>query len=750
MSLRPPSSRCTLRLLAGAMVVLMSPGLTRAQVTVDPPLPTQPQTFDPSDVYFQGYLNSRDAENLEAEGNILGAHEKMLRAQKMIEAIRLYYPDWKPDMVKGRLEKTNETIARLQPEADKIRLAEMEKGKVFAEIEGGAKIGGHLIDPSQGAQPLGSVDLPGGGQSSPPPLKPLPLPRNSIQQADPLANQALARAEAEVARLRQLLKDDPNASRSGSRARDLQIQRDQLQAQLNRAQTDLAALRARLAVGPVQGEFDDLNRKIESLDQEREAMGKALTQSRNLLLEEKAKNATLQADLLQARREKANIERDAALQQDVANSVVKGQRAQITELEETVKRKDAELASANQRIDTLQQQLDQSLESNKQLQTEYDSLLKEKEQMAALLLLNDSGRIQELIEQNVALGKQLREAEERVERLAKEGTESQDLHLQSLRDLAIAKIQINKLQADRREQDKRLQDLEARLKSEEQSLAAGATSPQEVEALRDIIKKQLLVQNRRRQAKEELIEAVKQRGMEDEALTKAIELFDGAEIALTPDEQKLIASTSDLVIQSQSAPPREHAINNIQTLARESEAYDSLAKRAFASGRLLSARELYQMSVDENPGNTAALCKLGFIQMKLEDYPSASDTFRRASELNPDNPFAYRMLGVSQMNLNDIVGAEQAWRKAIEVAPADAVSRVYLGVIESSRNDLQAAESEFRAALAADPSQKDAYYNLAVILSKTDRKEEAKGYYFKALQFGALPDVELEKKMGLD
>ena len=143
----------------------------------------------------------------------------------------------------------------------------------------------------------------------------------------------------------------------------------------------------------------------------------------------------------------------------------------------------------------------------------------------------------------MGLAKTLREANEKVERLNVDSNAAKDDVIDALRDLAIAKSKINELQQEKRDQARRLTDLEARLKGEESALARGEASadPAEVQVLRDIIKRQVRVQERRRQARDVIVEAVKQLGTKDEQLGSAIELFDGQELQLTPEEQKLIA-----------------------------------------------------------------------------------------------------------------------------------------------------------------------------------------------------------------
>ncbi|MGC4013654.1 MAG: tetratricopeptide repeat protein [Luteolibacter sp.] len=565
----------------------------------------------------------------------------------------------------------------------------------------------------------------------------------------------MLRLQKQLKEAQQLQQRNPDASstaRAESRARDLEIQRDDAQRQLDRAQAELRAQRAQMAAAPVENDINSIRQQAEKIEQERNTLSKALTQSRTQLADERVKNTTLQADVGVMQQKKADLERDLKRQQDAANSVVNGLRDQIKTLENTLKQRDADIVAANKRIDTLGKQLEESEKAFKELQVERDSLLQEREQMSALLKLNEAGRIKDLISQNVTLAGKLREAEDRVKKLSDEGNADKDLYVEALRDLAIAKSQIGRLQTERVEQDKRLQELEARLKSEVAALASGAANSEEVATLRGIIDKQLQIQKRRAQAREELEKAAKAIAGNDENYARAMQLLDGTDsVSLTPAEQEVLSKTkADIRIASRFSNDPQEVARSRGALQPELEAYDSLAQKAYGSGRLLSAKELYQMSVEEDPGNTRALCKLGFLQMKLEDFPSASDTFRRATELDQTNPYAYRMLGYSQLVLGDVTGAEQALLKAVEVSPDDGMSHVILGNVYMRQGRAAESESESRAAMIADPSMWEPYYNLAVFCSKGEkRKEEGKRYYLKSLELGGAPDFALEKKLGL-
>src|SRR5690606_23314131 len=159
-------------------------------------------------------------------------------------------------------------------------------------------------------------------------------------------------------------------------------------------------------------------------------------------------------------------------------------------------------------------------------------LLQERDQLAALLKLDEGGRIQELIEPDMGLAKQLREANEKRERLNTDGHQTKDEYTDALTALAIAKSQINTLHQGKRAQEERCPELESRLHREERALARGqaSTGPAEVEMLRVIIQRQLLSQQARKQAREYLLEAAQQLGGKDERLDEAIKLFEGGEL----------------------------------------------------------------------------------------------------------------------------------------------------------------------------------------------------------------------------
>ena len=691
------------------------------------PPPIAPANFDPADVYFQGYMAKRDALKLEEAGDFIAASEKLKVATKLIEGVRNYYPAWKPEMVKNGISQNYDNLARLFPKSEEQR---SKNKSAVAELEGGEKISGTPIDPIREAMP----------------------PAPGILEVNPLDSRRLAAAEAEVQRLKDLAKQarapDPNQSRNESRIEDLKRQNDFTQSQLKAAESNLQTLRTQLATSPVESEMKSLNQRITGLEQEKQAMAMALAQSRSSHTDALARSAILDADLKLMQQKYADLDRNLKAERSVANSVVAGQRTQLQSLEKELNETKSELGKANERIIGLTKQLDESNDAFAEIRTERDSLLQEREQMSALLKLNEDGRIQDLIQQNMGLAKGLREANEKVDRLNLDTNSTKDAITDAIRDLAIAKSQINKLHQEKRDQEGRREELELRLKNEESALASGqaAADPEETKILREIIHKQLRVQERRRQAKEQLVEAAKKMGTGDEELAKAVELFDADEIQLTPEEQQLIADKQvDGEFISPFARSREAVGRSTDEMQRNISVLERTAEKSYAAGRLLPTRELFEMIIEQNPGHIPTLCKLGLVDLKLNDPNAAVDKFRRAVELDASKPYAHRMLGVSFMRLGDLPAAELNVKQAVTLAPDNATNQLLLAKITEALGNFREAESYYKAAISADPVSNFPYYYLARLAARSKRFDQAKDYYNQALERGAVPDSALEQ-----
>jgi Tfp pilus assembly protein PilF len=497
--------------------------------------------------------------------------------------------------------------------------------------------------------------------------------------------------------------------------------------------------------------MDSLNLRIRSLEQERQAMGMALSQSREEALKSQAKMNTLTADFQAARQQLADLQRNMKLEREKSNQVTGAQLKQLQALEATIKQKDSEIASANNRISSLQKELQESKDAFQELRTERDDLLRERDHMAALLKLSESGRVQQLIEQNMSLAKELRESKERVELLNQNANENNDSLLEALRDLAITKSKILSLQKEKSAQDQRMNDLEKQLLSNEKSLGQGenTVNKQEAEALREIIKRQLRQQELRKKKAQVLLDAAKSKSTGDANYDEAIALLTDEKISLTPEEQKIVdAQRIDGEIFSPYAGSKDRVAAANTEMHEQIENFTKSAVRAFGANRLSASREVLEFILEDvHPGHIPTMTKLGIVQMRLEDYPAAALTLRNAIENDETRSNSHRLLGLALYKSGDMPAAEQSVRRALEIDPKDYRAYTLLGNTLFRANQFAEAQLSYEKAIELNPENADVYHNLALLHQRKGELKLARETYAKAIEYGSPPNPELESKL---
>ena len=632
-----------------------------------PAAPAQPN-FDPSDVYYQAWLFTREAETLSKQGRHAEALEKLRSAEKFFETIHRFHPEWKKEMVGDRLGVTKGQINKVLPLAQ----AQQKKDDIaVAEI---IESGGDTRNLSR-------------------------MPFNPKAPNLEIENARVTELENEVKRLRTALASPANeSSREAARASDLAKQRDDLNARLRQTTADLEALRAKLSTAPVQTEMDSLNLRIRSLEQERQAMGMALSQSREEALKSQAKMNTLTADFQAARQQLADLQRDMKLEREKSNQVTGAQLKQLQALEATIKQKDSQIATANNRISSLQKELQESKDAFQELRTERDDLLRERDHMAALLKLSESGRVQQLIEQNMGLAKELRESKERVELLNQNANENNDSLL---------------------------------------------------EALREIIKRQLRQQELRKKKAQVLLDAAKNKSTGDANYDEAIALLTDEKISLTPEEQKIVdAQRIDGEIFSPYAGSKDSVQAANYEMREQIENFTKSAVRAFGANRLSASREVLEFILEDvHPGHIPTMTKLGIVQLRLEDYSAAALTLRNAVENDETRSNSHRLLGLALYKSGDMPEAEQSVRRALEIDSKDYRSYTLLGNTLFRANQFAEAQLSYEKAIELNPENADVYHNLALLHQRKGEIKLARETYAKALEYGSPPNPELESKL---
>jgi tetratricopeptide (TPR) repeat protein len=714
------------------------------------------EAFDPSDVWFQAWMSSRDAEKLATAGKFSEALDKYEHSRQMFENVAKLYPEWKKDMVQGRLAATRESIQTLKPKAEGEQLAKQRK---VDDFEGGARPLAEAEKKTPGQ--LRAAEVRAGNMDNPAERQRIAeLERQiaSLKDATRKGEQKLADQLKTANSELQAARSKPQAS-PAERQRITELERQirdvedktrkenlQLAEQLNQTNANLEAARIQMAKAPAQSELDRLNKKVGDLEGQREAMAMALRQSRGEQTQAQARIATLEADIANARQAAAEIEANLTKEREVSNQVSRGLQKQLTDLNAALTKKSDELASAQRTIAGLNRELDETRAAFLEIQDERDTLLRDKEQMSALLNLNDAGRIKDLIEQNMSLAKELREADERFNVVKNDNDKNKEAYLLAVRDLGIAKARILSMRKDNQDQQLRLEDLEKSLREARSDLANNPGNPEENEILKNVIRTQLLQQARRREARQVLLTQAKRIGADQPALKDAMQVLEDDELKLTPEEQKAIAMehADGEFVSPVARPQRQEATVELHQTINN---FRKAAEKAFTAGRYKASEEVLRLILEEHPMHSSTLNSLGVVMLRQNQNEEAVGVFNDAITMNQTNPFAHRMLGFALYRLERFPEAESALRKAVDLNPADAKGHVLLGNLASSMGRNSEAENHFKAAIAADPALSEPYFNLAFLAESGGHKDEGLKLYQTALENGALPDPELEARL---
>ena len=665
--------------------------------------------FKPSDIYFQAWLSVREAEKATKEGKFLDAFNRYDKARQLFESVALSNPEFKPDLVKSRTESTTSAMSAIRDKA----LA--ERNKIASRT-------GDLVE--------------GGG--------PRPDARDlRIPKLDPAKRAKVTALQQQISQYRSELQKarsarDANSVRLREALRQLEIERD------------------RVAQAPISGQLAEINRRITKVEGERNAMFKALQESRAQHEKALSQLASAREETSEAQKRAADLEEVVNIQQSASKEIVEGLRRQMKEMKASLVEKDRSYVALEARTAQLNKQLGEAKDQIRDLRGERDALLVERDQMSALLKLNESERVQLLIKQNMDMGRKLNTARERLKALHSDNNTTKDQLIEAKRDLAQAKGRLIDFQRENASQKSRLEAMEQRLRAAgvelQDELADGRVGPkvrEEMEMLRDIISRQLRIQEHRKSAKNAVMAEIRKIGQQQGPLVDNIQgLFD-QELQLTAEESRLIAEFKvDDEFIFDDRPKEQEVADASRSLQQSISIKDQLARRAFANGRFLAAREVFESILDQHPGHVETMLNLGVVHVKNEDLPLALSSFNDALVIRGDNlPFAHFMLGVCHYRLSNLDNSKQSLERAVDLDNKNAKAHVFLGNVAGREERDDDAEAHFRTAIEIDPTLSDPYYNLAVIYLRKGLKNEALELYQEALKRGADPNLEFEASL---
>lgn len=582
----------------------------------------------------------------------------------------------------------------------------------------------------------------------------------------------------------------------------LEEERQKLNAKLEQATASLAEMgRKAAAVEPLNRQIEKLQAELAENAKSLELTNQKLTQTEKAVLDQKteSENRSVASQKLKEQLEQQNVSLEAQLKgaMNRLNSLVEGAQNPTQQQEQ---------------LKSLQKQLDENLKNQEDSRQKLNAMATDKVEREKAIkdqekLLTDSKNDAEKLRADLAIAnqkivslqQQTAQGDDRLKKLQEQLADvsknkspekpSPDLvnEVEKLKaELAIAKQTVSSLQVNATA----IKELESKLAEKESQITrlskkkdkGGSNTSQENALLRGIVIRQVKEEARRAQARRLMEEEMKRLKIESKSLTEQITVLAAPAMNLTPEERALFKD-GQLVISDEdagklqasvaapiSAPapdssPRTDGDQQSIPQTKEGNATPSQgngkelpwqgrfkesitkAKEAFDRQDFVKAESLFKEALSYSPDDYFALSNLGVVEFQLGKLQEAEEYLLKASQKSSDNSFALTTLGIVHYRQERLPDAEKILRKAITINPQDFTAHNYLGIVLAANGKGSAGESEIMKAIEINPQYADAHFNLAVIYAtgKPPAKMMAKKHYAKAVELGAPPDPSLEK-----
>ncbi len=465
--------------------------------------------------------------------------------------------------------------------------------------------------------------------------------------------------------------------------------------------------------------------------------------------------AELNQQMYKERYEK--LREEIADERAAGNEVVSSLTRQLTEMEAKYEASEQARREAEARVSQLETELAETQAELARVTRERDALKAENEQLRAIVELNSPEKTRALLDQNLTLAEQLKQAQARVAELEASMRGSDDQNVVLGQQLDEARQETERLREGmsgiydenmgyrRRisELTERLNNLEAELNKQESTPGIDPALAEENKLLRDVIAKQRRTISMQEEGRKLLIETYKQIKNQDPAMLLALQrLDDESSLDLTDAERRVMDSVKDA--EGGSAPDASGGAEAVRH-GLEVETLANLAARAFAKGRFTAAEQLYRTLYDAHPDHVAGFVNLGTILITRNKCEEAAELFTRASRLAPDLAISYFLAGIAYYRMDRLEEARRMFSRTVEIDPGNAEAFFYLANIEGVSGDCERALKHFAAAVKLKPTLGDAHYNMARLYAETKRIPDAARAYDRAVHNGAEPDPSFEE-----
>ena len=173
------------------------------------------------------------------------------------------------------------------------------------------------------------------------------------------------------------------------------------------------------------------------------------------------------------------------------------------------------------------------------------------------------------------------------------------------------------------------------------------------------------------------------------------------------------------------------------------------AGKAFSSGNLPVAEELYGKALALSPTSPRLLVNLAAVKTRLGKTAESVELARKALSYDWQNSQAWLLLGMNSLEAGKDDEAIADLMQATLRDDANPRAHNYLGIAAGRKGWSEVSEKELRRAVELDPDYADANFNLAVFyLGRTPPLiEMVRRHYQRALDLGCPHDAALEARL---
>ena len=452
-------------------------------------------------------------------------------------------------------------------------------------------------------------------------------------------------------------------------------------------------------------------------------------------------------------------------------------REEIAHLQNDLAIVNESFVKAKKRNTELQAEIEKVKDSTDSIEAQKAELQIERQRIQELINGVTDDDLKKLLAENTTLKKELSDARTEVQRLSSEKERDAE-EIASLR-LRIKTVEdrLAAIQLENSEYQEKIVGLSEKLKSTENKLAKALESPDgrrsiaqealnENKTLRSIVKRQIMQQAWRKQAKELVLAELTRQGVASRGLINQIEKLAGKGTILTEQEQALLRESliGDLGEQSglilvqgneQEIKYPQMGDNNDGELSKVGlnenlTQYAAAIAYDFAKGDFEKCANEYSKILSLAPNNVYTIRNLGLANLRLGQREEAENLLKKAIEIQPNDGYSHFLLGVYYYRIGMDEEAIQSIDRGLAIAPDNAKAHHYLGAICIKQGLRDRAIKEFERVISIDPSFGDAYYNLAYLYATANPKrlDLARDCYLRAQQNGTSADNAMDSALG--